>query len=215
MQTKHNAYGHDADADAEADMGETQSFQAQRNLKEDIDCDEEDKIAQKISQIQSQSQRKSQVQLKSQGAQLKSHTGQLKTVSQVKSQIKIKTQAAPLKSYQAPVSLQGSLLQQIKSKAYDLDKDLTQEHQLHKKVHSYKRKHRRFRQITDSLPQQPQTHDGYIVQLQGQLQGRVYDTESSHQAQEMCYCPKRRVNPILSYLHRIIHSLMNQGPGHI
>ncbi|XP_055458155.1 LOW QUALITY PROTEIN: seminal vesicle secretory protein 3A-like [Psammomys obesus] len=187
MQTKHSAYGQDADV--EADMEETPSFQGQRDLKEDIGCDEEDKMIPKTSQIQSQSQIKSQIQLKSQGAQLKSQTSRLKTLGQVKSQIKLKPQATP---YQTSVSLQGAVLHQIKGKGYDLGKDLPAQdyQQQHRMVQSRKRKLRRSWQATDFLPQQSQPYDGYILQLQGQLQGGDYYTKSFHQAQGMCYCPK-------------------------
>ncbi|XP_060237298.1 seminal vesicle secretory protein 3A-like [Meriones unguiculatus] len=186
MQTKHSDYGQDADV--EADMEETHSFQGQRDLKEDVGCNKEDKMIPKTSQIQSQSQIKSQIQLKSQGAQLKSQTSQPKTLGQVKSQIKLKPPAAP---YQTSVSLQGAVLHQIKGKGYDLGKDVAQDYQQHHRmVQSRKRKLRRSWQATDFLPQQSYPYDGYIVQLQGQLQGGDYHTKSFHQAQGTCYCPK-------------------------
>ncbi|XP_050999705.1 seminal vesicle secretory protein 3A-like [Acomys russatus] len=190
VQTKHHAYSQDADADA--DMGETQSSQEQTSLKEDTACDEEDKIAQQKAQLQSWSQIKSEAQVKSHGAQLKSQTGQLKILGQVKSEVKLKPQAARLKSYQAPVYIKKAFLQQTDAKGYALHEDLAQVHLQHKKVHSLKRKLGHFRKIAVSSPQfrqQPQAYDGFILQFQGQVQGGGY-TKSFHQAQGTCYCPK-------------------------
>lgn len=184
MQTQQHAYGQDADADA--DMGETQSSQEQTSLKEDIACDEEDKVTQQNSQLQPQSQIKSQVQVKSQGAPLKSQTGQLKTTGQVKSQVKMKPQAAPLKSYQAAVHLKKAVPQQTEAKGYVLDEDLAQVQQQRKKVHSLKRKLGRFRK--PQFRRQPQIYDGYIVQSQEHLQSGIH-TKSFRQAQGVCYCP--------------------------
>lgn len=187
-QTKHRAYGQDADAD----LGETQSSQEQTGVSEDIVCDEEDEISQQKSQLQSQSQIKSQAQLKSHGAQLKSQTGQLKTLGQVKSQIKLKSHSAPLKSSQASQTLQQAFPQQIKGKTHALDEDQAQVHQQHKTIHRLKRKLGRARKTAEFFPyfrRHFQGYDRYFVQFQGQLQGGIHHTKPFHQAQQTCYCP--------------------------
>ncbi|CAO2577805.1 Seminal vesicle secretory protein 3A [Lemmus lemmus] len=191
-QTKHRAYGQDADAD----LGETRSSQEQTSVNEDIVCDEEDEISQQKSQLQSQSQIKAQAQLKSHGAQLKSQTGQLKTLGQVKSQIKLKSHRAPLKSSQASQPLQEAFSQQIKGKAHALDGDQAQVRQQHKTVHRLKSKHGWARKTAEFFPyfrRHFQSYDGYFVQFQGQLQGGIHHTESFHQAQQTCYCPNGEI----------------------
>ncbi|XP_075820042.1 seminal vesicle secretory protein 3A-like [Microtus pennsylvanicus] len=187
-QTKHRVYGQDADAD----LGETQSSQQQTGVSEDIVCDEEDEISQQKSRLQSHSQIKSQTQVKSHAAQVKSQTGQLKTLGQVKSQIKLKSHRAPLKSSQASQTLQEAFPQQIKGKVHALDEDQAQVRQRHKMVHRLKSKLGRARRRAEFLPQfrqRFQGYDGYFVQFQGQLQGGIHHTKPFHQAQQTCYCP--------------------------
>ncbi|XP_034350608.1 seminal vesicle secretory protein 3A-like [Arvicanthis niloticus] len=189
VQTKHHAYGQDADAD----LGEAHSSQEQTGLKEDIVCDEEDELAQQKSQLQSQSQIKSQSQVKSHAAQLKSQTGQLQTTGQVKSQTKLKSHGASLKSYKAPLNLRKDVPQQIKGKRYSLDADLAQVHQQRAKVHRLKRKPGRSRKTAAFLTQfrhRSQPYHGYFMQFQEQLQGSIHHTKSFHHSPGMCYCPK-------------------------
>ncbi|XP_013207559.1 seminal vesicle secretory protein 3A-like isoform X2 [Microtus ochrogaster] len=187
-QTKHRVYGQDADAD----LGETQSSQQQTSVSEDIVCDKEDKISQQKPQLQSHSQIKSQTQVKSHAAQVKSQTGQLKTLGQVKSQIKLTSHRAPLKSSRASQTLQEAFPQQIKGKAHALDEDQAQVCQQHKMVHRLKSKLAWARRTAEFLPyfrRHFQGYDGYFVQFQGQLQGGIHHTKPFHQAQQTCYCP--------------------------
>ncbi|XP_050006928.1 seminal vesicle secretory protein 3A-like [Alexandromys fortis] len=187
-QTKHRVYGQDADAD----LGETQSSQQQTGVSEDIACNEEDKISQQKSRLQSHSQIKSQTQVKSHVAQVKSQTGQLKTLGQVKSQIKLKSHRAPLKSSQASQTLQEAFPQQIKGKAHALDEDQAQVRQQHKMVHRLKSRLGWAKRAAEFLPyfrQHFQGYDEYFVQFQGQLQGGIHPTKPFHQAQQTCYCP--------------------------
>ncbi|XP_005362995.1 seminal vesicle secretory protein 3A-like [Microtus ochrogaster] len=187
-QTKHRVYGQDADVD----LGETQSSQQQTGVSEDIVCNEEDEISQQKSRLQSHSQIKSQTQVKSHAAQVKSQTGQLKTLGQVKSQIKLKSHRAPLKSSRASQTLQEAFPQQIKGKAHALDEDQAQVRQQHKMVHRLKSKLAWARRTAEFLPyfrRHFQGYDGYFVQFQGQLQGGIHHTKPFHQAQQTCYCP--------------------------
>lgn len=185
VQTKHHAYGQDADAD----MGEAHTLQEQTGLKEDIVCDEEDELAQQKSQLQSQSQIKSQTQVKSHAAQLKSQTGQLKSIGRVKSQTKLKSHGVPLKSYKAQVNLREYIPQQIKGKGHVLGEDLAQVRHQRAKVHRLKRKLGRSRK-TATFRHRSQPYPRYFVEFQEQLQGSVHHTKSFHPGPGVCYCPK-------------------------
>ncbi|XP_021008884.1 seminal vesicle secretory protein 3A isoform X1 [Mus caroli] len=189
VQTKHHAYGQDADAD----MGEALSSQELTSLKEDIVCDEEDELAQQKSQLQSQSQIKSQTQVKPYAAPLKSQPGQLKTIGQVKSQTMLKSQGAPPKSYKARLNLREDIPQQIKGRGYGLAEDLTQVRQQPAKVHRLKRKHSQSRKAAAFYPQfrhRSRPYPRYFVQFQEQLQGSVHHTKSFYPGPGMCYCPR-------------------------
>ncbi|XP_021050493.1 seminal vesicle secretory protein 3A isoform X2 [Mus pahari] len=189
VQTKHHAYGQDADAD----MGEALSSQELTSLKEDIVCDEEDELAQQKSQLQSQSQIKSQTQVKSYAAQPKSQPGQLKTTGQAKSQTMLKSHRAPLKSYKARLHPREDVPQQTKGRGYGLGEDLVQVRQQPAKVHRLKRQHSRSRETAAFFPQfrhRSRPYPRYSVQFQEQLQGSVHHTKSFYPGPGMCYCPR-------------------------